>query len=183
VKPSVPLTRKTPLRAHSKKWNRNRKARRAVVAEVFERDHDTCQFSRFVAEACEKPFNETRLSLHDLLKLTQSMTCFGEKTPHEPAHSRNVGRFNTDETYTACVFHNEFAENEPELCRKIGWSVQANGYPLSHVEIVENLRGLRCPKCYLAFEVDADETPESLAAECGIGHHTDTDEGCPEVAS
>jgi hypothetical protein len=38
---------------------------------------------------------------------------------------------------------------------------------------------MRCPKCYLSMEVGPGETPESLAAECGIGHHTDTIDGCP----
>lgn len=39
---------------------------------------------------------------------------------------------------------------------------------------------IRCPKCHMAYVVPLSETPESLAAECGIGHHTDTIDGCPE---
>lgn len=38
---------------------------------------------------------------------------------------------------------------------------------------------LRCPKCHLAFEGQEGQTEATLAAECGTGHHADTDDGCP----
>ena len=34
--------------------------------------------------------------------------------------------------------------------------------------------------CHLAIPVEPGETEESLAAECGTGHHADTEDGCPE---
>jgi hypothetical protein len=40
---------------------------------------------------------------------------------------------------------------------------------------------LRCPECHLAFEGEPGQTLESLAAECGMGHHADTDDGCPDA--
>lgn len=40
-------------------------------------------------------------------------------------------------------------------------------------------QGMRCPKCHIALEVGVGTTPDELEAECGAGHHIDTDEGCP----
>lgn len=39
---------------------------------------------------------------------------------------------------------------------------------------------MRCPKCHLVFEGEPGQTLDSLAAECGKGHHMDTERGCPD---
>ncbi len=48
-------------------------------------------------------------------------------------------------------------------------------------EVTEGPARMRCRRCHLVFEVGTDETDESLARECGVGHHTDTAEGCPHA--
>lgn len=123
--------KRSPLNVISAKRRKENVERRKVVAAVFERDNNTCQFASFVNRA----WGNKGLTQSDLDLLHRYSDCFGRLTPHEMAHSRNVGRLNPGEIVSACIFHNELAEDRPELCQKIGWSVKANGYPISHVKV------------------------------------------------
>lgn len=119
------LSRRRGLRQQSKKRRKENVERAKVREEVFRRDGYRCQFFDFVTAAIKKG----GLLTEDIAALSFVDECWGELTPHEPAHSKNVGRLNPDETVSACVGHNDFAEDNPELSQKIGWSVSGVGFP------------------------------------------------------
>lgn len=113
------------LRPQSKKRRKENIERAKVREEVFARDGYRCQFFDWVKAAIQKG----DLLTADIAALSAVEECHGPLTPHEPAHSKNVGRLNPDAIVTACAGHNEFAEREPALCQLIGWSVSGVGFP------------------------------------------------------
>lgn len=99
--------------------------RDAAREAVFERDGRQCQFWAYVCLALALG----KLDTSDFRRFLHFKRCRGPLEMHEPAHSKNVGRTNVDRSVTSCKFHNGLAEDEPELCRKIGWAESGVGAP------------------------------------------------------
>jgi hypothetical protein len=113
--------RRTRIKRQSKRRRDENVERAKVREQVFARDGYRCQFFDYVKAAVQGG----GLVTDDIAALSFVEECFGPLTPHEPAHSRNVGRLNPEDP----VELHEWAESNPVLARKIGWAVEGNGLP------------------------------------------------------
>lgn len=119
---------RTPIRRVSKKRLREAKARRAVREAVVARDV-SCMFWPMVTDYIA--------STSDLSAQYGHPICDGDLVPHEPAHSRNVGRLTVDDCIALCVIHNGYVETMGQLAYDCGLLVKGNGLPLRHSNHVE----------------------------------------------
>ncbi len=130
-----PMRRNSPLAKVSPKRRRQEKARRECVDAVIARDGG-CQFWHHVNDYGGAFLRSTGTEWH--VPDSAPLWCSPGLDVHEPAkRSHGADPTNPDECICLCRAHHDWVHASPKTAEDLGLLLRAAGFPISHVNPVE----------------------------------------------